>query len=155
MFTNRTAAGADILDALICCSGCQLFVEGGRRHPRRVSFGCSIRQPCVFCGRGFFFRTSFRVQHACSFERCALPQTQISNVGMLCLRHFPLTADASTMTLTIIVGEKCCNVSMQLVAVLMVGLSPHKRKHPNAIRKRRTAFGKMDGTADNARRKRV
>ena len=56
-FSNRTAAGADILAALSCCSGCQLFVEGRRRHPRRGSFGCVStvldKTTAFFCGTGF------------------------------------------------------------------------------------------------------
>ena len=161
MFTNRTVAGAEILGALICCSGCQLFVEGGRRHPRRGSFGCvstalDKTTVCFFCGTGVFFVRHFAFSMRCSFERCALPQRQISNVGMFFFFFFLLfpltTADSSMRTLTVIVGEKCCNVSTQVLAVLRVGLPPDIRKHPNAIQKKEDSIWQDGCTADNAQK---
>ena len=78
-FLPTAQPGADIVGALSCCSGCQLFVEGRRRHPRRGSFGCvstALEKTTVFCGTGFF-------SYAISRLSCVVPSAS----GAPCLRH--------------------------------------------------------------------
>ena len=143
------------MGALICCYGCQFFVEGRRRHPRRGSLGCvstalDKTTVCFFAAQGFFVR-HFAFSMRCSFERCALPQRHILNVGMFFstdhrrLFHENINGHCWRAVLQRLYASSC-SVESWIVT--------HKRKHPNAIQKRRTAFGKTDALR-TTRRKQV
>ena len=132
-FSNRTAAGADILGALICCSGCRLFVEGRGRHPRRGSFGCvstALKKTRAFFAAQGFFGTPFRVYRAL-FLRAVRPA---ADTDFTCWRavswiYFPPTADSANVTLVVVVGGVGRFLFANFLEVFRPAFSPHRRTH--------------------------
>ena len=146
------------MGALICCSGCQLFLEGGRRHRRRGSFGCvstAFDNTTAFFAAQGVFRTPFRVQHAL-FLRAVRPAT---DTDFKCWHAVSSTFSTDRRCFNDDTNDHCWRKVLQRFYATCCSVDgwfvTSQLKHPNAIRKRRTAFGKMDGNADNARRKRV
>ena len=100
-------------------------------------FHCTRKDNSVVRVAATFFLDPFRgdiaalrVRRSSRSAPCGRDRFQMLACFFFFFLLFPLTtADSSTRTLTAIVGEQCCNV-------LRVGLSPHKRKHPNAIQKK-------------------
>ena len=97
---------------VFCCP--VIFLEGGRRLPRRGVFVCVsfarhlTRQQCDSRGSEFsscsIWRWHCSVARASFVQECTLLQRQISNDGMRCLSYFPPTADSASVTLTVVVG---------------------------------------------------
>ena len=82
-------------DLVFCCP--VIFLEGGRRLPRRGVFVCVsfprhlTRQQCDSRGSEFsscsIYRWHCSVARASFVQLCALLQRQISNIGMRCLEY--------------------------------------------------------------------
>ena len=132
-FSNSTAAGADIVGALICCSGCQLFLEGRGRHPRRGSFGCvstALDKTTAFFAAQGFFGTPFRVYRAL-FLRAVRPAADTDFTCWRAVSWIIFSTDRRFCKCD--VGGRCGRSGALFVCELFLvfrpELTPHRRTH--------------------------